>query len=183
MSIYSLLGPIQKCNFQDYIFLLKAWLKDGFRAQTHAHLTKQMQRVPQAVCYHLLVRHCSPPRRGWSTVWAFGSCFSAKSCGLAKFPGHVPFHLQAAEPWTRTQGPLTQTGIMNDLSSFPGWDRSVQPCDVTRQNIQPVLGRGACQCQGRPRCSGWAHTSPPTCWCSFPGPAAFQCPSANPCSP
>lgn len=57
------------------------------------------------------------PTKEWMEqgVWAFGSCFSVKSCGLAEFPGHVPFPLQVAKPWACTHGPLTQTEQFSSL--------------------------------------------------------------------
>lgn len=77
-------------------------------------------------------------------VWTFGSRFSAKSCGLAAFPGHVPFHLQMAKPWPCTQGPQTeQFSWLRPELPVLWWD---QPGDFPKCAGQHWGSAGAEEC-------------------------------------
>lgn len=179
MPIYSLLGPSQKYNFQDYICLLKTRLKDGLRAQAHAHLTKQVQLSSSCLLAPACQTLC--PTKGCMEqgVWALGSCFRVMSCGLAEFPG---WSLPSAGGWalnmhSRTTDTDWAIFLTETRASVMRWARRLPK--VCWAALRFCRGRGICQHQGRPRCSGWAHTFPATCWCSFPGPAAFYCPSAK----
>lgn len=183
MYIYSLPDPIQKYNFQDYICLLRTWLKDGFRAQTHAHLTKQMQQFPQAVCYHLLVRHSIPPRsarsRGvslwellpWEVLWL--SCIPW-TCSLPSADGHALTMHSRTTDWavflieTRAPSP-----VMRSASRLP------RMCWAA---LRFCWSRGACQHQGSPGAQA-EHTHPPPMMILISRPSCFLLPLCQAIAP
>ena len=94
-------GSHSEISFSGLHFPIKSLIERWIQGSDTCSLNKADAAISSSC---LLPPACQTPRptKEWmeQTMWAFGSCFSAKSCGLVKFPGHAPFLLQMAKPWT-----------------------------------------------------------------------------------